>query len=149
MNSLFDVTENQKIIGRIHQLSPSSKAQWGKMNVAQMLTHCQQPLLVAYGELKLKKNFMGVLFGGMVKRMLLKEEPYKPSMPTAKQFIITDEREFEKEKKTLIDLIQRFSKQGPEGLRKDPHPFFGKLTAEEWNIMQWKHLDHHLRQFAV
>lgn len=149
MKSLFDPTENQNIIKRIQKLSPSSTAQWGKMNVAQMLTHCQQPILVAYGELKLKRNFMGVLFGSMVKRMLLKEEIYKPGMPTAKQFIVTDQREFEKEKKLLIDLIQRFSKQGSDGIRKDPHPFFGKLTAEEWDLMQWKHLDHHLRQFAA
>jgi hypothetical protein len=26
---------------------------------------------------------------------------------------------------------------------------FGKLTASEWNIMMYKHLDHHLTQFGV
>lgn len=149
MKNLFNPIENQQIINRILRLSPASKGQLGKMNVAQMLTHRHQPFLVAYGELKLKRNPMGILFGGIVKRALLKEENYKPSMPTSKQFIITDEREFEKEKKILIDLIQRFSKQGPACLRKDPHPFFGKLTPEEWDTMQWKHLDHHLRQFAA
>ena len=149
MTSLFDPTENQNILHRINKLSPASQAQWGKMNVAQMLSHCQQPLLVAFGDLKIKGGLMAVLFGGMVKRMLLKDEPYKPGLPTAKEFIITDKKEFEKEKKQLIDLVQRFSKQGPQGLRKDPHPFFGKLTSAEWDTMQWKHLDHHLRQFGV
>jgi hypothetical protein len=149
MKSLFDPAENQNILNRIQRLTSASQAQWGKMNVAQMLFHCQHPLRVAYGEMKLKRGLMGVLFGGMVKRMLLKDEPYKPSMPTAKEFIVTDAKEFEKERKTLIDLVQRFSKQGPEGIRKDPHPFFGKLTAAEWDNMQWKHLDHHLRQFGV
>jgi len=28
------------------------------------------------------------------------------------------------------------------------HPFFGPLTNEEWNALQWKHLSHHLRQFG-
>ncbi|MEP6513238.1 MAG: DUF1569 domain-containing protein [Parafilimonas sp.] len=28
-----------------------------------------------------------------------------------------------------------------------PHPFFGKLKAEEWRTLTYKHLDHHLRQF--
>ncbi len=149
MESLFDPAENDLIIQRIQKLSPASQAQWGKMDIAQMLAHCQQPLLVAYGDLKIKGGIMSILFGGMVKRMLLKEGPYKHSMPTAKEFIITDKKEFEKEKKALIELIQRFSKQGPSGLRKDPHPFFGKLSSSEWDCMQWKHLDHHLRQFAV
>jgi hypothetical protein len=149
MNSLFDPAENERILGRIRKLTPASNAQWGKMNVTQMLTHCQQPLRVVYGELKLKRNLMGVLFGKMIKRMLLKDEPYKPGLPTAKEFIITDTREFEKEKNALMTLVQRFSKQGPEGISKDPHPLFGKMTPSEWDFMQWKHLDHHLRQFGT
>lgn len=146
MKSLFDEAEKQNILNRIQQLTPASQAKWGKMNVAQMLTHCQQPLHVIYGEVKLKRNLMGILFGGMIKRMLLKDEPYKPGLPTAKEFIITDAREFGKEKKLLTDLVQRFS---PQQISKDPHPLFGTMTPAEWDFMQWKHLDHHLRQFGV
>jgi hypothetical protein len=149
MKSLFDPTHNQEIVDRINRLTPASQAQWGKMNVSQMLAHCQPVLRVAYGELKLKRNLLGMLLGGMVKRMLLREEPFKQNSPTEKTFIITDKRDFEAEKKKLIELVQRFSKQGPDGIRKDPHPFFGKLTTHEWDILQWKHLDHHLRQFAA
>lgn len=146
MKSLFDPTENQNIIDRIQKLTPASQAKWGKMNVAQMLAHCQHPLRVVYGEMKLKRSLMGILFGGMVKRMLLKDDPYKPGMPTAKEFIITDSHEFDKERKTLTDLVKRFS---PDQVSKDPHPFFGKMTIAEWDFMQWKHLDHHLRQFGA
>ena len=32
---------------------------------------------------------------------------------------------------------------------QDPHPFFGRMTGEEWDRLLWKHLDHHLRQFGV
>jgi hypothetical protein len=150
MKSLFDPVHNQEIIDRIHTLTPASQALWGKMNVSQMLAHSQQPLRVAYGELQLKRSLLGVIFGGMVKRMMVNDEkPFKPNSPTDKTFIISDNRDFEQEKKKLIELIQRFSKEGPAGIRKDPHPFFGKLTNEEWDILQWKHLDHHLRQFAA
>jgi len=38
---------------------------------------------------------------------------------------------------------------GPAGCTKHPHSFFGKLTPEEWAILSYKHLDHHLRQFGV
>jgi hypothetical protein len=29
------------------------------------------------------------------------------------------------------------------------HSFFGRLTAQAWAILMYKHLDHHLRQFGV
>jgi hypothetical protein len=32
---------------------------------------------------------------------------------------------------------------GPE------HFIFGAMTMEQWNALQWKHIDHHLRQFGV
>ena len=149
MKSLFDTTESEKTINRIHSLSSDSKAQWGKMNVTQMLIHCQQPLKVVTGELKLKKGMMGLLFGRMIKRMILKDEPYKQGLPTAKEFIITGTGNFEKEKKALIAYVQQFSKNGARGLPTAPHPVFGKLTTSEWDFMQWKHLDHHLRQFGA
>ena len=29
------------------------------------------------------------------------------------------------------------------------HPFFGAMTSEEWSVLMYKHLDHHLRQFGA
>jgi hypothetical protein len=37
----------------------------------------------------------------------------------------------------------------PENIVKEPHPFFGKLTKEQWSKGTYKHLDHHLLQFGV
>jgi len=31
----------------------------------------------------------------------------------------------------------------------NPHPLFGAFTSQQWGQMQYKHLDHHLRQFGV
>jgi Protein of unknown function (DUF1569) len=78
----------------------------------------------------------------------LAEKPYKPGLPTGKDLIIKDERDFETEKKKLSSLINEFySKPGKVGLH--PHPFFGKFSKEEWGISMYKHnMDHHLRQFG-
>lgn len=54
MNSLLDTSGNAAIIDRINQLKPGMQPAWGKMNVTQMLGHCQQPMKVAFGELKIK-----------------------------------------------------------------------------------------------
>ena len=29
------------------------------------------------------------------------------------------------------------------------NPFFGSLTGAEWGVSQFKHVDHHLRQFGA
>ncbi|NND11366.1 MAG: DUF1569 domain-containing protein, partial [Flavobacteriaceae bacterium] len=31
----------------------------------------------------------------------------------------------------------------------EPHPSFGYYTKDQWGKTQYKHLDHHLRQFGV
>jgi hypothetical protein len=149
MKSLFDPSVNKEILERIDKLTPDTEAKWGEMNVAQMLTHAQRPLKVAYGELLLKRGLIGILFGGMAKRSLLKPEPFKKHLPTDPNFVVKDTRIFEEEKENLRNLVIKFEKSGPDALTKDPHPFFGKLTVDEWDALQWKHLDHHLRQFGV
>lgn len=148
MKSLFNQTDNQEIIKRINCLDPAAKAQWGKMNVSQMLAHCQTPLKVAFGELKLKRTLLGILFGSIAKKKLVGLEPYPQNLPTDKNFIIHGNPSFEEERKKLIELVQRFAQKGPSGIMQEPHPFFGKLTTQEWDNLQWKHLDHHLRQFS-
>jgi hypothetical protein len=113
-----------------------------------MLAHCHQPLRVALGELPLKRSLIGFLFGRMAKKMLLSPKPWKPDMPTAPEFKVQDQRDFDREKASLLALVKRFGQAGPAGLTKLPHPFFGKLTNDEWQALQWRHLDHHLRQFG-
>ncbi len=48
MENLFDTTVAANILSRIEKLQPGSKALWGKMNVAQMLSHLQAPVEVGH-----------------------------------------------------------------------------------------------------
>jgi hypothetical protein len=149
MKSIFNQVENQAVVARISRLAATSKAQWGKMSVDQMLVHVQRPILVAFGELKLKRTLIGFLFGGMAKRQLTSDVPWKKNLPTDKNFIVTRQSNFDEERQKLIALVQRFLQVGFNDITKEPHPFFGNLTAQEWDALMWKHLDHHLGQFGV
>ncbi len=40
MKTVSDKTIRDELIGRIRQLTPKATAQWGKMNVDQMVKHC-------------------------------------------------------------------------------------------------------------
>lgn len=149
VDSLWQPSGLTTMLARLDSLRPDSPRGWGKMAAAQMLAHCQQPLRVALGELPLKRSLLGLLFGRLAKKKLLAPEPWKPGMPTAPEFRITDTRDFAKEQAALHTLVERFGRGGEAALSKKPHPFFGPLTADEWQQLQWRHLDHHMRQFGA
>lgn len=136
------------LLGRIENLQTDSRAIWGKMNVAQMLEHCQKPILVSQGKLPIKRSFIGFLFGKLAKKSLLNKHHFKKNLPTDSNFIIKNDSDFEKSKKYLIDLVKELE-NGQLSFNNENHPFFGKMSKEEWHILTTKHLDHHLRQFGV
>jgi hypothetical protein len=86
MNSLFDTSISSQIIQRIQKLQPASQPQWGKMSVAQMLAHCQRPFKAFFGEEKMKRGLMGILFGKMAKKKLFSNKPWSHNLPTAPEF---------------------------------------------------------------
>ena len=94
--------------------------------------------------------FVGRLIGGFVKKIALaNDEPFKRNSPTMPELKIKDEPDLESQRRRLIGLIDAFSAAGPAGATEHPHSFFGRLTPEEWGVLSYKHIDHHLRQFGV
>ncbi|TSD67550.1 hypothetical protein FFF34_009210 [Inquilinus sp. KBS0705] len=149
MKSLYNDQDNLELISRIDKLNASTPGLWGKMSVSQMLAHCQVPIQIAFEELTLKRNLLGYLFGGMAKKKLMGDAPFGKNLPTFKQARMKHERDFNFEKGKLTNYIRRIAIDGPEGITKKTHPFFGHLTTHEWDKLLYKHLDHHLQQFGV
>ena len=149
MNSIFDKNSNKEIISRINELKPDTMPLWGKMNVSQMLSHCQAPMDVAFGNISLKANPIIALIGRMMKKKIINAKEFKKNSPTAPAFIRNYPCEFEQSKSDLIDKISRLASDGLSAIKTDKHPFFGKMTHDDWDKLMWKHMDHHLRQFGV
>ncbi len=149
MKNLFNKETHTEVVKRINALTAQSQRQWGKMSVAQMLAHCKEAFKVPLSDKKMPRMFLGLLVGWMVKSKLYNESPWKQNLPTSPSFIIKDERDFEQEKQQLLELVNRFYEGGPENAGRFPHPMFGSFTKEQWGRSMYKHLDHHLKQFAV
>jgi hypothetical protein len=149
MNNLFNEADVSEMLKRIEKLNPDSQRQWGKMNVAQMLAHCNVSLETAMGQNFIKRLFIGRIIAPFLRSAVLGEKPFGKNSPTDKSYIFKDNREFGEEKTKTIASIKKFFEGGPTQCTTQPHPFFGKFTPDEWAIFQWKHLDHHLRQFGV
>jgi hypothetical protein len=147
MKSFFEDSVYEEITSRLNQIEKDTKPQWGKMNAGQMFHHCQMPLNII-----LEKEDYGVkpnwLVNLLFKKSMYSDKLWRKNLPTAPGFKIKDEKDFDAEKKEITTLIDELNKQRE---RNDwqPHPAFGKLTKDQWGKMQYKHLDHHLRQFGV
>lgn len=147
--NIFTETVASDVIGRINALSPDTVPQWGKMNVSQMLAHCNVTYEMAYENKYPKPNaFMRLILKLMVKEIVVGEKPYKKNNPTAPAFKVANNKDFEMERNRLVDYIEKTQKLGEKEFEGKESHSFGKLNTLQWNNMFYKHLDHHLTQFG-
>ena len=149
MKNLFEREAVDEVFARIATLQPVTQRQWGKMDVAQMMAHCSGALDMACGRLNPPRIFIGRLIGRIVKPIYTNEKPFSRNSPTDPQLVVSDQRDFFREQDRLKLCVRQFH-DGDEGqCTRHPHPFFGKLTPQQWSRGMYKHLDHHLRQFGA
>ena len=147
MKSLLTKEAYEEINQRIDLLTLNSEKGWGKMSVGQMCWHCQYPLQLA---IKNKPNnskgnwFIKTFF----KKSLYNDKPWRKNMPTAPQLKAKEDKDFETEHKLLKKLVSDFYAVRDRE-EWHPHPAFGTFTKEQWGQVQYKRLDHHLKQFGV
>ncbi|PIF34855.1 uncharacterized protein DUF1569 [Flavobacterium sp. 9] len=150
MKNIFDKEVCNEFINRINKLTPESKALWGKMNVSQMLAHCNVSYEMVYDNIHPKPNaFFRFILKLLVKNKVIDDKPYARNNGTAPQFIIKGDRNFDIEKDRLIAYINKTEELGEKEFEGKESLSFGKLRAGEWNNMFSKHLEHHLSQFGV
>jgi Protein of unknown function (DUF1569) len=143
-----DVSEN--LIQRINNLSNTTNPTWGKMSVDQMLAHCNVTYEMAYENIHAKPNFfMKFILKMLVKNVVVNENPYAKNSRTAPQFLMIESKDFDLEKKRLIDYITKTQQLGENHFDNKESHSFGILNKTEWNNMFYKHLDHHLTQFGA
>jgi hypothetical protein len=146
MKTVLDKQTRDDLITRIDSLNENSTAQWGKMNVYQMLKHCTIAEEMYLGKKKYDRVFLGRLFGKTALKNLLKDEkPMGKNAPTSPHFIVGEiTGDVAAEKKKWIALIGEYADFSNNELE---HWFFGKMTKEQVGQFVYKHTDHHLRQF--
>lgn len=149
MRTVFDKGTRYELIYRINQISESNQAEWGKMNVFQMLKHNTywNRWILGKDEHAYKQAFMGRVFGKTALRKMLKDgRPLDRNIPTSTQFKVKEQNgNIEEEKSQWISLVEAYPDYtNPHFI----HDFFGKMTKEQIGLLVYKHTDHHLRQFG-
>ncbi len=148
--SIFNEEVVQNHLTRLEKLTPATAPQWGKMNVSQMLAHLNVPYKIENGSMKSSPSFFAKLMLKLfVKNIIVGEKPYAKNSRTAPEFIIADERDFEKEKAALIANIKDVHEKGVKHFEGKVNATFGPLTSAQYSNLFYKHIEHHFGQFGI
>ena len=146
MKTVFDKTTRDELITRINALNATNTAQWGKMNLNQMVKHCRLWEEMIQGDKEYKQAFIGRLFGKMALKKLTKDEsPLQRNTPTTKELKQLENCNLTEDKAKWVEYIEKYTNFSKQGFI---HPFFGPMTDGQIGILAYKHADHHLRQFG-
>ncbi|HUH74132.1 MAG TPA: DUF1569 domain-containing protein [Chitinophagales bacterium] len=149
MESLWNKNNQALLISRIEQLKDNSPRKWGKMDVAQMLEHINIAYKNSIDEVQVNKNPLSVIISlPPVKKLMIYGMPFLKNLPTAKEYIVKDSQDFEKNKEDFLKTFHKITQKGSDQTFVS-HPIFGELSYEDWGALLSKHLDHHLKQFGV
>ena len=138
----------------LKNISVDTKATWGKMNAQQMVEHVAAFFKVSTEKIKFDlvtpeehlPKYREFLFSDKQFRENTKapgnvigEEPLPLRYASYAEAVIKLQE--------AVDEFETYFKNYPD--KKTTHPVFGPLNYEEWILLHYKHVTHHLRQFGV
>ena len=143
---------SDKLIMLLNDLPAVAVGEWGKMNGQQMVEHLSGFFKVSTGKLKFPlvtpiehlPKYREFLYSDKEFRENTKA-PVLPEEPLPVRFIDIKESlaDLEKEVKIFNELFTANEKL------ITIHPVFGALNYEDWVLLHYKHVTHHLKQFGL
>jgi hypothetical protein len=146
MPTLKNATDRKRIVERLYKLTSETQPLWGSFTSARMICHLSDGLAMALGDLPVKSVNMKMFQRFPLKHLILYVLPFPKGARTVPELLKTSPGSFTADRERLVEQIEQLALKhagaGPE------HPLFGWLTNHEWQVLQHKHIDHHLRQFG-
>ena len=128
-------------------MTPESQRQFGKMRVDQMLRHLNWAMEMTLGRYPVGRQ--AVPLPRPIFKILVLLMPWpKGKAQTARELVRGGTYDFESERTRLKALVNEAGSKSPNGVWLE-HPAFGPMNGHESSRLQYRHVDHHLRQFGV
>jgi len=147
--SLRDPDGRRAILARLAALTPQHQRRWGRMDPGLLLPHLATALRLALGEQRLGGTPPNVLWAPIFRYLAI----YRLQWPEGKiqappGAFDTPSAGWTRDREIVVELIERFAAAPPDAMGKS-HPLFGAMRPRDWDVLMYRHLDHHLRQFGV
>jgi Protein of unknown function (DUF1569) len=135
-------------------LSTDAMGKWGKMNAQQAVEHLAAFFNVSAGKIKFDL-VTPVEHLPKYKEFLLSNKEFRentkaPTSVIGEEALLLQYATMEAALEKLAESITAFENYfKDEPLQTSLHPVFGELNFEEWVLLHYKHVTHHLRQFGL
>jgi hypothetical protein len=146
MASLWSGADSERIRTRIGRLVPDAFPRWGSYTAPQMVCHLCDSLRLTMGEIQVEPTHK-LLHYQPLKALSLYLLPIPKNARSAPELRESKPGEWLLDIATLLELLDQCT-QRPENDLWGRSPVYGWLTKGEWGVAQYRHFDHHLRQFG-
>ncbi len=118
------------------------------METSQVLAHLADALRMALGDIPTKQQ--GWLMSTVLMRYLvIHKQPWpKGKAKAPPEAFTTSPLTWEEDRAALLRLIERFAAMRGKPLAAHSANF-GPMKPHDWDVLMYRHLDHHLTQFGV
>ena len=158
MKSLLRADSRDELLRRVALLDPTAVPRFGKFTATGMLAHLVQSLRMTSGDLEIPSDRAPwLLRRPPLKHLLIYVLPFPRGMSTFTELLARPvtkpaSTDGDAEWAALQDAFQEsLAVVGAKDIGGGwpDHGAFGPLSGRQWGILQYRHLDHHLRQFHV
>lgn len=144
----------EEYIPLVKNLQSGSMGKWGKMNAQQMVEHVAAFFYVSSEKIKFDLVTPREHLPKF-KEFLLSDKQFREN--TKAPLTVIGEEPFPLRYATMEESVNSLSRSitafmdyfKDDSDKKTTHPVFGKLNFEEWILLHYKHVTHHLRQFGL
>lgn len=146
MPSLYAAERRRELVDRLAHLSADRPARWGRFTAPQMVTHLLESSRMATGELQVPARTLPLQF--LLRPLFIHVLPFPKSAPTAPLLLAREPASWTSDVDMLRTAIEAV-REPAAGAALPDHPAFGKMSAHDWGVLRYKHIDHHFRQFSI
>jgi hypothetical protein len=149
MRSLFQAEARTTLQARLHALEPDARPRWGRLTAPAMVDHVTSCLRMMTGDLPVRPEpTPWMVRNPPLRQLLIYVLPFPKNLATSPELIVPAPKPWEASLAACDEMIERVGARSPSGLWPT-HPAFGAMSGLDWAVLQYRHADHHLRQFGV
>ncbi len=152
--SPFIQVDRSNIEGYLAGLKEDAKPKWGTMTPQHMVEHIEKTIRIGAGQIQNFEIATPEKYLERVQEMIYnhKQMPKDVYHPLMKEGALEDlvHEDLATAKGKLIDAYDEFEayfKENPDAVTKNA--VFGEMNKFEWDLLNVKHLNHHLTQFGL
>lgn len=142
------------LFSHLKNIGPATKALWGKMNAQQMVEHLDAFFQISIGKIHFSlvtpEEHLPKFKAFLLSEKQFRENTKAPDTVLGEEPLPLQYGSFDEAVARLHETVEAF----PVFFKNNPgknttHPVFGPLDFDEWVMLHYKHVTHHLRQFGI